>query len=715
MSRFLLAQESTFDINGLPQVGATLDFHNVGLLTGKDTFFDEDLQAGNENPNPVVADANGNFGNIWLDGDYDVTLKNSAGATIWGPETIRNLVETSSPNAKLNPLTTSIMVNDTNFSVADVGVSVPVTKEFSTDAGGTGTYDIVLTSSVSTNIADKLVGVAEPLIAFILRKSGKLLASQWGISPGRTAAQNDAAWLVVVAHMATNKGRFVLDVVGDVLHDTSWETSTSNTAFEWIEGAELKANSVMGGQFRVGDGVNRKEDIQFISPRLNGDGKASFGFDDLGVRISGIRNGYFRNHLEQHIIQRPTTVDFTEALIVDSCQGFDAKSFIKSVATSSSRCTDAVLTNNIMFRPTEWFAELDTCQRYKCKNNIVASQTTSFLGGFNITSSDTNASATPTTEHDIEDVYVESNANMAANFTGTHDGANDAAVLTDTGASFGATDIIKFRKIKNLTDGSETIITANSGTTITGVLSGGTDNDWDIGDSYEVVPMVAIQISNTSTNKTVGGIGLRNIVTQPANVVAIADLQTPAVANTIRQTEINGLDAKSGFAKLINIESGVIWTRIEDKNYESGAHTFITDAGTSTSINGILQSGLGAFTKPLGTSLAVGDIFKNTTNNSTFTKDKDGNIVHLGFDTIFFSATRDIPSVPAGGTIIPFSETVTGTTLGDFASTSFATDVGSLQITEDCRTNLVVVKISNPTGSAIDPASTTMRIVVYIH
>jgi len=66
---------------------------------------------------------------------------------------------------------------------------------------------------------------------------------------------------------------------------------------------------------------------------------------------------------------------------------------------------------------------------------------------------------------------------------GVHDGGDGAAVFSDSGEAF-PTDGLGFDGmiIKNETDGSQSTVTANTGTTITGVLAGGTDNDWDDGD-----------------------------------------------------------------------------------------------------------------------------------------------------------------------------------------------------------------------------------------
>lgn len=72
---------------------------------------------------------------------------------------------------------------------------------------------------------------------------------------------------------------------------------------------------------------------------------------------------------------------------------------------------------------------------------------------------------------------------------GTHTGANNASVLTDS--TLGATtDEYVGYTIKNITDGSQGLITANTATTVTAVLYGGTDNDWDTGDVHHIaVPL----------------------------------------------------------------------------------------------------------------------------------------------------------------------------------------------------------------------------------
>lgn len=73
-------------------------------------------------------------------------------------------------------------------------------------------------------------------------------------------------------------------------------------------------------------------------------------------------------------------------------------------------------------------------------------------------------------------------------FTGTHDGGMNQADMTDSTARF--PQMLVGWTIYNIDDGSSATITAISGDmqVITGALSGGTDDDWDIGDEYRIVP-----------------------------------------------------------------------------------------------------------------------------------------------------------------------------------------------------------------------------------
>ncbi len=74
-------------------------------------------------------------------------------------------------------------------------------------------------------------------------------------------------------------------------------------------------------------------------------------------------------------------------------------------------------------------------------------------------------------------------------FQGLHTGANNNANLIDSSANFLNTRIrAGIDIVKNVTDGSQAVITSVlSSTEIVGTLAGGTENDWDTNDNYEIV------------------------------------------------------------------------------------------------------------------------------------------------------------------------------------------------------------------------------------
>ena len=69
-----------------------------------------------------------------------------------------------------------------------------------------------------------------------------------------------------------------------------------------------------------------------------------------------------------------------------------------------------------------------------------------------------------------------------------HTGAANAAALTDGTKAWTAHAFIGYYVV-NVTDGSIGVITENTGTVITATLTGGTDNDWDVGDTYNIVSL----------------------------------------------------------------------------------------------------------------------------------------------------------------------------------------------------------------------------------
>ena len=75
-----------------PSSGAKLFFYATGTNTPKDTFSDT---SGTENTNPVVADSNGVFSNIFIDGVYKVILQNKNSSQIWEADPVTSSVSTT--------------------------------------------------------------------------------------------------------------------------------------------------------------------------------------------------------------------------------------------------------------------------------------------------------------------------------------------------------------------------------------------------------------------------------------------------------------------------------------------------------------------------------------------------------------------------------------------------------------------------------------------
>lgn len=82
-TRYYTPNPFEFDANGVPLAGALLFFYTTGTSSPLNTY--QDVALTTANTNPVVADANGRFGSIFLvpSTAYKVILQNSAGVQIW--------------------------------------------------------------------------------------------------------------------------------------------------------------------------------------------------------------------------------------------------------------------------------------------------------------------------------------------------------------------------------------------------------------------------------------------------------------------------------------------------------------------------------------------------------------------------------------------------------------------------------------------------------
>jgi len=103
-----------------------------------------------------------------------------------------------------------------------------------------------------------------------------------------------------------------------------------------------------------------------------------------------------------------------------------------------------------------------------------------------------------TLSRNIDDIVTDATVFYGV-IAGTHDGANNASVLTDSGESFLTYGVAEGDRIVNRTDASRGVVQSVTATTVTPKsLSGGTDDDFDTGDAYAI----EMQDSQLSQNDT---------------------------------------------------------------------------------------------------------------------------------------------------------------------------------------------------------------------
>ena len=112
-----------------PSSGAKLYFFEVDGVTPKDTYSDQ-LSTPTKNENPVKAYGTGVFPDIFIDGDYSVTLKDRNLSQIWGGVTIS---EGLTSDALINDLSLKYSL-DSIQSLKSSDINFPVGKKLSTGA-----------------------------------------------------------------------------------------------------------------------------------------------------------------------------------------------------------------------------------------------------------------------------------------------------------------------------------------------------------------------------------------------------------------------------------------------------------------------------------------------------------------------------------------------------------------------------------------------------
>jgi hypothetical protein len=121
--------------------------------------------------------------------------------------------------------------------------------------------------------------------------------------------------------------------------------------------------------------------------------------------------------------------------------------------------------------------------------------------------------------------------------TGTHTGSGDAAVLTDSAASWTVDGWNGLGVVVNYSDRSYCTITDGDATTLTCTLANGDENDWDAGDQYYIYrDSSAIYVSTSGHAVITGNIVIGGTVTPHATTaIETHNSSTVVTGNTIEE------------------------------------------------------------------------------------------------------------------------------------------------------------------------------------
>lgn len=135
--RYVVPYETALDAEGVSLPGAKLYFYASGTSTPLATYSDQALTI--PNTNPVISDAGGLFGNIFLQSAaYKVVLKESNGAEIWTADPIIG----GSPVGIQNTIANIADLRSATVNSAYVGSLVYVLGYYEANDGGGGFFEV---------------------------------------------------------------------------------------------------------------------------------------------------------------------------------------------------------------------------------------------------------------------------------------------------------------------------------------------------------------------------------------------------------------------------------------------------------------------------------------------------------------------------------------------------------------------------------------------
>jgi hypothetical protein len=223
------------------------------------------------------------------------------------------------------------------------------------------------------------------------------------------------------------------------------------------------------------------------------------------------------------------------------------------------------------------------------------------------------------------------------NVGGADDTSSGAAFLTDSGEAW-TTDQWVGYVIENVTDGSQALITSNTGTTILGTLRGGTNNNWDSGDTYLISQGLnadsAQGISHRFTLQTrTGGADIDGTRVLGKNRTYLRTFGEFPVNGTARG---NNVLALSDAGDLNNTTSHATIDAISD--------AYITRTTSTATVSGVNSTGQNILNVSDGTQFTDGDFIMTAVDNHEY------KITSISVNAL--TLNRNLVNATAGGEAI---------------------------------------------------------------
>ena len=226
-----------------PEDGAKLFFFDTGTSNPRNTFTDK--ASSTPNANPVIANSNGVFPDIFTDGDYKVRLTDKNDVQIWEADPV-NAVATDNEVVKNFP-TLALAISNINLVDGDV-LNI---AERTAGNGGGAFWDVVLSSTVTENTFNIVQATGVATLSLVLRVSeGVAYLDQFGADlTGATTvsaiaqAANDALPNTGGIIYAPS-GSYLLDVFDGLLMDGNVTLQGEGDASLFVFGATNAISAV---------------------------------------------------------------------------------------------------------------------------------------------------------------------------------------------------------------------------------------------------------------------------------------------------------------------------------------------------------------------------------------------------------------------------------------------------------------------------------------